>query len=121
VIGIDTDILLRYVDKEDISQIIQTGERLFVSDIVLIDAVWELRSNRRLPKPQVVDALDSILTSETFVFEDLAVVNAAFADYRNGKGDFADYLIGRRNAAAGCEHTVTFDKALAKHPAFVIL
>ena len=49
------------------------------------------------------------------------VVHAAFTDYRDGKGDFADYLIGRRNAAAGCEHTVTFDKDLVGHPAFVVL
>ena len=35
--------------------------------------------------------------------------------------DFPDYLIGRRNAAAGCEHTVTFDKDLMGHPAFIVL
>jgi predicted nucleic-acid-binding protein len=65
--------------------------------------------------------LDKVLSTWTFVFADPEKFSAAIADYRDGRGDFADYLIGRRNAAAGCDHTVTFDKDLAAHPAFVVL
>lgn len=37
------------------------------------------------------------------------------------KGGFADYVIGLRNARAGCDHTVTFDRALKAHPSFTLL
>lgn len=127
MIGIDTNILLRYLTKDDLQQLrrvrelFETGEQLFVCDAVLVEAVWVLQRSYRLPKTDVVRAIETIVENEVFAFDDPPVVIAALADYRDGKGDFADYLIGRRNATAGCEHTVTFDKALAPHPAFVVL
>lgn len=39
---------------------------------------------------------------------------------RHGGGDFADYLIGRKNLAAGCTDTVTFDTHLAADEAFEV-
>jgi predicted nucleic-acid-binding protein len=38
-----------------------------------------------------------------------------------GRGDLADYLIGIRNEGAGCQATLTFDKALAGEPGFAAL
>jgi predicted nucleic-acid-binding protein len=131
VIGIDTNLLTRYFVQDDPLQTrqvdelfdfaLQTGERLRISDVVLSEFVWVLRKVYRIPKAQLVGGLQRIIGNEIFVFENREVVAAAFADYRDSAGDFADYLIGRRNAAAGCEHTVTFDKDLAGHPAFVVL
>ena len=36
----------------------------------------------------------------------------ALEAYRTGRADFADYLIGATNRAAGCDETVTFDRRL---------
>ncbi len=131
MIGIDTNILVRYLTQDDASQTrqvdelfeaaLKTGERLRVSDVVLSELVWALRKIYRVPKAEVVRGLQRVMANEIFTFDDPDVVNAALADYRDADGDFADYLIGRRNAAAGCEHTVSFDKDLAAHPAFVVL
>jgi len=127
VIGIDTNILLRYLTKDDEAQVrrvrelFETGQQFLVSDVVLTEAVWVLKRTYRFSKEEIARALQTVIENETFAFYDPAIVHAAFADYRDRGGDFADYLIGRRNAAAGCEHTVTFEKALAAHPAFVVL
>jgi predicted nucleic-acid-binding protein len=131
VIGIDTNILIRYFTQDDAAQAQRVdelfasasaaSERLHVSDIVLVELVWVLRRIFRIPKTEVVSHLQEVIESEIFAIDDAPVVHAAFADYRDARGDFADYLIGRRNAAADDEHTVTFDKALATHAAFVIL
>jgi predicted nucleic-acid-binding protein len=131
VIGIDTNILIRYFTQDDAAQAQRVDElfvsasaafeRLHIADVVLAELVWVLRRIYRIPKAEVVVHLQEVLESEIFEIDDAPVVHAAFADYRDGRGDFADYLIGRRNAAAGDEHTVTFDKALAPHPAFVVL
>jgi predicted nucleic-acid-binding protein len=131
VIGIDTNLLTRYLVEDDALQLQQVdalfdnalkkGERLRVCDVVLSELVWVLRKVYRIPKAQVLRGLQRVISNEIFAFEDREVVVAAYADYRDGAGDFPDYLIGRRNAAAGCEHTVTFDKDLAPHPAFVLL
>ena len=127
MIGIDTNILLRYLTRDDLQQLarvrelFETGEQLFICDAVLVEAVWVLQRPYRLPKADVIHAIETVVENEVFAFDDPPVVIAALADYRVGRGDFSDYLIGRRNAAAGCEHTVTFDKDLAPHPAFILL
>lgn len=104
-----------------VRELFETGEQLFICDTVLVEAIWVLRRSYGVAKPEVVQQIQAMIENEIFVFDDPSVVHAAFADYRDGRGDFSDYLIGRRNAAAGCEHTATFDKALAGHPAFVVL
>jgi len=45
----------------------------------------------------------------------------ALADYRRGPGDFADYYLGRANAVAGADTTLTFDRALRSDPRFTLL
>lgn len=87
----------------------------------LCELAWVLRSRYRLKRDDVAIQLDRILSAWSFVFVDPERFSASIADYREGSADFADYLIGRRGNAAGCQHTVTFDKALAPHPAFVVL
>jgi len=131
VIAIDTNVLLRYFVNDDAAQVDrvhrllqeteQTDGRLFVHDVVLCEVVWVLRSTHRWKREAIAQGLEKILGVWFFDFADPERVSAAIADYRDSAGDFADYLIGHRNAAAGCEHTVTFDKDLAGHPAFVVL
>ena len=131
MIGIDTNLLVRYFVQDDAGQVrqvdelidfaLRTGERLRISDIVLSELVWVLKTIYRIRKEEIVSALERMIANKTFAFEDPSVVNAAYADYRDGQADFPDYLIGRRNTASGCEHTVTFDKDLMGHPAFVVI
>lgn len=131
MIGIDTNLLTRYLVEDDALQLqqvdallgsaLKNGERLHICDVVLSELVWVLRKVYRIPKDQVLRGLQRVISNEIFAFEDREVITAAYADYCDGAGDFADYLIGRRNSAEGCEHTVTFDKALAPHSAFVVL
>jgi predicted nucleic-acid-binding protein len=131
VIAIDTNVLVRHLVNDDAVQVAhvdrlfreieQAEGSVFVDDIVLCELVWVLRSTHGWKREAIAQGLETILGVWFFVFADPERVSAAITDYRNGHGDFADYLIGLRNAAAGCEHTVTFDKALAPHPAFVVL
>lgn len=105
MIGLDTNVPLRYLTKDDLEQfyrvreLFETGEQLFICDTVLVEAIWVLRRSYGVAKPEVVQQIQAMIENEIFVFDDPSVVHAAFADYRDGRGDFSDYLIGRRNAA----------------------
>lgn len=131
MIALDTNVLLRHLAEDDPPQVArvrellayleQTAQRAFINDVVLCELAWVLRSQYGLKRDSIAAKLDKVLSTWTFVFADPEKFSAAIADYRDGRGDFADYLIGRRNTAVGCEHTVTFDKALAGHPAFVVI
>lgn len=87
-------------------------DRCAISSVTLCELVWVLDGAYRLDRLAIASALERILDTADFVVEDRDVVRRAVADYRRGPGDFADYLIGWRNRAAGCETTATFDRGL---------
>ncbi len=129
--GLDTDVLVRYLTLDDdiqaeaatevIEGAARTGEPLFVSPVVLCEVVWVLEAAYRLGRDDIVRALDSILRTAQLHFEDKDVLWQALADYRGGRGDFADYVIGRAAVAAGCSSTVTFDRDLTSSALFEVL
>ena len=131
MIGIDTKILVRYLTHDDASQArlvdafvstaLDNGTRLHVDDIVLCELVWVLRGAYRFSKPTVASALDKIMSTTLFSFDDRELLRGALDEYQQGIGDFSDYLIGRRNSRAGCEQTVTFDRSLGDGPSFSLL
>ena len=74
-----------------------------------------------LARAAVADALERILMTTQFTVERKDVVRRALADYADGRGDFADGIIGQANREAGCTTTITFDRALKKTQTFQLL
>ena len=131
MIGLDTNVLLRYITQDDpaqarranavVEQAHNAGDRILINDVVVCETVWVLRTGYRLGHDTIGQVLDKLFNTALFVFEDRDLLREALDAYRTGAGDFADYLIGLRNARAGCDHTVTFDRALKNRPSFVLL
>ena len=131
MIGVDTNVLLRALIHDDAAQgrrvallaerVAAVDENLFVDDVVLCEVVWTLRTGYKLSRERIAEIVDDVLETELFAFEDRNLLREALHAYRTGPGDFADYLIGLRNARAGCDHTVTFDRVLKAHSSFVLL
>lgn len=131
MIGVDTNVLVRYLAQDDLSQArkvdafmseaMDDGNRLHIDDIVLCETVWVLRAAYRMGKATIVATLDQIMSTALFSFDDRELLRSALADYRDGSADFSDYVIGRHNARAGCQHTVTFDRSLRDGPTFQML
>lgn len=131
MIGLDTNVLLRFLVKDDAAQ----GERsarairqaavrrepVFVGTIVLCEMVWVLTSRYGYGKPDIVRVLTDILDADGFEIAERDVVRAAVDDYRAHKADFADCLIGRTNQAAGCRETWTFERRLKALETFRML
>jgi predicted nucleic-acid-binding protein len=65
--------------------------------------------------------MDLIFELDVFRVERESLVRHCLELYRNGRGDFADYLIGAIGAEAGCRDTVTFDRALRGAANFSVL
>jgi len=129
--GLDSNVLVRYLTWDDAEQAdraaavidsaIQAGDPLFVSAVVVCELVWVLESAYGLPRGEVLDTVETVLRAAQLDFDDKDVLWQALADARGGAGDFSDYVIGRRAAAAGCDHTVTFDRVLEGSPLFEVL
>jgi predicted nucleic-acid-binding protein len=131
VIGLDTNVLVRYLTLDEprqaeiATQVIESattvGEPLFVSTVVMCEVVWVLERGYRFDRAQVEHAIDALLRTAQLHFREKDLLLAALADYRGGSGDFADYVIGRDAAAEGCSRTVTFDPALAPSSLFEVV
>lgn len=131
MIGLDTNVLLRYLLQDDpsqsviatstLEQAIAAGETFFVSDIVLCECVWVLESALRMLKADIVLLLDQVLRLSHISFQDSETLWRAFDAYQTGKGDFSDYLIGEIARRMDCDHTLTFDRALRGSPVFQVI
>ncbi len=131
MIGLDTNVLIRYLTLDDSDQVAkvdrflervtQSGELLLIDMIVLCEVVWVLQASYGLSRAEVAEALRRILEARSFLVEDREIVRKAVRAFRTGSGDFADYLIGERNRRAGCRTTATLDKALRRSDLFELL
>jgi predicted nucleic-acid-binding protein len=128
MIGLDTNILVRYLTRDDEQQwqqtvtTIQQNQPCFITNIVLCELVWVLRgTNYGFRKNEITSVLESMLHSAAFEFEDRSTVDQALQRYKQGKADFSDYLIGAVSRQAGCSETVSFDSKLKGEKGFQCL
>ena len=125
MIGIDTNVLVRYLVQDDPVQAVQSTTLIeqqcslsspgYLSNIVLCELVWVLIGAYKYDKKLVVKVLERLVVTVEFSIENKGVVNKAINDYKVGNADFSDYLIVNSNQQAGCSKTYTFDKKLLQH------
>jgi len=131
MIGLDTNILVRYLIQDDpvqarkatseIEKGLGAGQQFFIADIVMCELVWVLETAYGYVRRDIVPVLENILRTKQFVFENKDLLWQSLADYKTKKGDFADHLIGRTGHKFGCHETVTFDSGLKDNPVFRVL
>ncbi len=120
MIGLDTNVLVRYIAQDDkkqsalASQIIGalTGSNPgYITLIGMIELVWVMKSCYGATKPEMVDILEKLLRTKEFIVENAEVAHKALQIFSTTPADFADCLIERSSEFAGCSQTFTFDKS----------
>jgi predicted nucleic-acid-binding protein len=118
-IAVDTNILVRVVLRDDVSQakaalsILKDASLIAVSLPCLCEFVWILRQGARRPKAEIVLAIRTLVAAENVVV-DLPAVEAGLAMLEAG-GDFADGIMAHQGRWLGGETFVSFDRqAVAK-------
>jgi len=129
VIGLDTNVLVRYLVEDDprqcalatalIDRVVANDETLFVSDVVVCETVWVLSISYRIGRTEIVALLRDLFRARHLEFLATDQLVRALDAYIAGRGDFADYLIREHARAAECESVATFDKVLLKESGFV--
>jgi predicted nucleic-acid-binding protein len=124
VIGLDTNVIVRYLAQDDARQAaiatrliegsLSAEARGFVSIITLAEVVWVMTSNYRA-------ARTAVLTAPQLAIEKADVIWRALRAFRESKADFSDAVIVELGRDAGCAKTVTFDRQAAAHPGFEAL
>jgi predicted nucleic-acid-binding protein len=123
LIGLDTNILVRYIAQDDAIQSpkatalieqLSEDEPGFIALVSIVELVWVMQSCYAATKAEIVAVLDKLLKVRTFCVENADVVFNAVRGYARSNADFADCLIERSGHRANCSHTMTFDEKAAK-------
>jgi predicted nucleic-acid-binding protein len=131
MIGLDTNIILRYLLQDDPKQTRQVNQIIdrqlseqnpgFISLVTVLEIVWVLRSLLKRDPLQIASHIEQLLAADSLeVQNEQQVFEAAFA-LKRGTGEFEDALIGALNTWAGCSRTWTFDRRAARLPHFQVL
>ena len=123
MIGLDTNVLVRYIMQDDAKQA-PLANRLveslsaespgFVPLVALVELNWVLASAYGLDSEQIVQALEGLLRTREIVVEKAETVWKALRMFQRTQADLADCLIERSAAEAGCARTMTFDRGAVK-------
>jgi len=129
MIGLDTNVLVRYLAQDDPIQSPKATEIIerrltaddpgFVSIVAMVETVWVLERAYGLAAQEIAAAVERVLQTEVLVVESEQEVFAAMIALKE-QGEFADAIIAGLGARAGCSHTVTFDRKALRLPGFAL-
>jgi predicted nucleic-acid-binding protein len=124
MIGIDTNVLMRYIAQDDkvqspratafIEKECSTTAPGFVGLVVLAEVVWVSESLYGAARQEISDIVRRILSIKQLIVQDAETAWKALRLFESGKADFADCLVASSAFAAGCESVATFDKQAAQ-------
>ena len=131
MIGLDTNVLVRYIVQDDRRQT-EAAVRLiegrctaqtpgYVNVPVLVELAWVLAAAYRYERSVVASVIRQVLRTAEFMVEERESAWSALREFEAGGADFADCLIACRNHARGCTRTYTFDRGAARGRHFALV
>ena len=125
MIVLDTNILIRYLVRDDAVQAdaalrfldTLTAERPgYICREVAIEMVWVLERTYRFPRERIAAIIDELDGSEEIVIENGDDVVEAAAGYQQGIADFNDLMILAAARRASIGPVYTFDRKFSRVP-----
>ncbi len=131
MIGLDTNVVIRYLVQDDkrqsaaatrfIENSLTTDAPGYINHVTLCEIIWVLQRCYGVKKAQVREIIKALLGTKQLIVENVEVTWKALRAFDAKNADFCDALIGQVNIHSGCEHTVTFDKRAASFSGFDLL
>jgi len=130
VIGLDTNVMVRYIMQDDIKQsplATRMVESLtaespgFLPLVAIVELAWALSSAYELNRSQMIEAFEALLRTKELVVERGETVWKGLRLLQRSGGDFADCLIACSAETAGCAKTMTFDRGAARNGVMTLI
>ncbi len=128
MIGLDTNVLVRYLAQDDPAQSARANEIVetaltdetpgFVSLVAMVETVWVLERSYGLAAPELANVIERILGSERLIVQHEQAVFHGLLALKQGRGSFSDAVIAQLGIETGCRHTLTFDRRALRLPGF---
>ena len=131
MIGLDSNILVRYIVQDDLQQSELVNNYLeknvtitsqgYINSIVLCEIVWVLKRAYGYKKEIIVEVIAKILQTKELIVENSELALLTLKEYQKEQADFCDYFIAVINRDVDCKFTVTMDQLAAKSKYFKLL
>ncbi len=132
MIGLDTNILVRWLvspdqahlassdaELEHVARIVNAeGASLFINVVVVAETAWIMEKKLDLDRDVISAIIGRLLFAENITLGNDPEMRAALPLYASSSIGFADCLIAELNLAAGCLHTLTFDRKASRTAGF---
>ena len=129
--AIDTDVLVRFLVNDDISQARQVRqyfntaekqrETLFVPLLVVAETIWVLESAYGIEREAIISVLNDLVLLPILEFENREAIQRAMSSAKHNRLDLADLLIAEIAHHSDCQSVLTFDKKAAKNERFELI
>lgn len=123
MIGIDTNIILRFVLKDDESHFAlarrlvsqaSVDQPLCVNVVTLVEIVWILESRLKMSPSTARNMVSGFVGSAEIVLPETNPFSDPAAVLGSGHRGWTDVVVARINRELGCKFTYTFDKRAAR-------
>jgi predicted nucleic-acid-binding protein len=130
MIGVDTNVLMRYLLRDDRQQsqqakVIMDGftqqQPGFISITTLLETMWLLRQTYKMSKEDVLQIVHALVVSTSIRIQAEPAVDEAIEIAQRGNFDLPDVLVSIFGRDAGCSHTLTFDRKAATIPGMMLI
>ena len=130
MIAVDTNVLVRYLVRDDLQQadaaraLLQsvTAEKpVFACREVVVELVWVLERAYGFSRDRIATILEELVATEGLVVEDAHDVAQAAFRYRAGGAGFSDLMVVAAAKRVGAVPLYTFDRKAARLEAVELL
>ena len=123
MIALDTNVLVRYLVRDDPEQAeaarllledLDSGRPGFICREVMMELVWVLERAYKFSRAQIADVLAELIATGGLVIETADEVGRAAISYRQPGVEFSDLMILAAAERTGARPFYTFDRKLAR-------
>lgn len=129
MIGLDTNVLVRYLTQDNpdhSAQATRLMEHLdednqgFISLVTLVELYWVLRRAHKVSRDVATDVVSKLMDAQELVVQEPDIVRRALTRL-TPEADFPNALINELGQAVGCVHTATFDHRASSLPGMTLV
>lgn len=123
MIGLDTNVLVRYIMQDDVRQSskastlidgLSKSQQGYISQITFVEVIWVLESCYDLDKEQIIKVAEGLLKAKELKKESAELLWQALKLFGQSNVDYSDCLILATCQRDGCQKVYTFDKKASK-------
>jgi predicted nucleic-acid-binding protein len=117
---IDTNVIVRHLTGDPpemaarATRYLRSADELLLADLILAEAVYVLESFYEAPRPQVAEAMRSVMAFPAITVLDKPLLLRAIEVYEVDRLDFAEAYLVACAETSGVDAVASFDKAVSR-------